>query len=214
MRNPWTLRNEACTESYEYFDKNIRILSKHPNGGIDERATGLHNNDVDAFRHAFVSGVFTQEYNERTADVFGQLNELFSFALRSQPGPGEKNMDLWNNAVGRKYGKKAKTRKELADFLKRALESGELMTTPNDPRRYVELSQFKLSQDRPVIVAQESATGRNEAFIDLATKASMSRAEFVAAIKAGKYPSYRFAMIRGVETPLSKADDSELNNLT
>ena len=59
MKSPRKLRNEACTESYEYFDKNIRPLEKNPDGSINERAHGLHNNDVDAFRHAYVSGVFS-----------------------------------------------------------------------------------------------------------------------------------------------------------
>ena len=45
-------------------------------------------------------------------------------------------MDLWNNFVGQKYGKKSKTRKELFGHLLKALKNGELITDLNDGRKY------------------------------------------------------------------------------
>ena len=56
--NPWALKDKARDEAYEYFDKNIRQLQKDPFGKVDSSAVGLQDNDVDAFRHAYVSGVF------------------------------------------------------------------------------------------------------------------------------------------------------------
>ena len=56
------LKNEARDEAYVYFDLNIRRLYKRANGQVDPNARGLEDNDVDAFRHAYVSGVFTQEF--------------------------------------------------------------------------------------------------------------------------------------------------------
>lgn len=68
MSAPWTLRDEAELEAYRYFDMNIRELPKKPDGTINTSVSGFHDNDVDAFRHAYVSGVFTQEYSETAAD--------------------------------------------------------------------------------------------------------------------------------------------------
>lgn len=114
MKLPHVLKNEAETEGYEYFDKNIRALPKNTAGKIDPSQSGFQDNDVDAFRHAYVSGVFTQEYSESTADTFGRLNEWSPFDVYSNSThPGSKNMDLWNNAIGRKYGAKTKDRKDL-----------------------------------------------------------------------------------------------------
>ena len=72
---PDLLLIEARGEAYEYFDKNVRNLKRNSNGKIDVVALGLADNDVDAFRHAYVSGVFTQVYSENTADIFGRINE-------------------------------------------------------------------------------------------------------------------------------------------
>ena len=213
MRFPPFLRDEACTEAYEYFDQNIRPLERNSNGRIDETAYGLHNNDVDAFRHAYVSGVFTQEYGRRVADIFGQLNELISIASPSPDGPGERNMDLWNNAVGRKYGIQLGSRRELAEKIKAALENGELITSPNDQREYSADLTYRLNPALPVVVAKESETGRNEFFIDLVTKDVMDRENFVSAIRAGRYPGYHVSIIGGTATPVSNPDGSEVNNL-
>ncbi len=59
-----------------------------------------HNDHVDAFRHAYVSGRFTQEGYENTAQVLGIGNEVFS----NNPMT-EREMDLWNNGKGRDFGK-------------------------------------------------------------------------------------------------------------
>lgn len=67
---PPNLMSEATKAAYIYFDTKIRPLPKDENGQIDATASGLVDNDVDAFRHAYVSGVFTQEYNEQTANIF------------------------------------------------------------------------------------------------------------------------------------------------
>lgn len=92
--------SEATKEAYIYFDTKIRPLPKDENGQIDATASGLVDNDVDAFRHAYVSGVFTQEYNEQTANILGWLNEGTSILSPF----GSTNMDLSNNSVGRKLG--------------------------------------------------------------------------------------------------------------
>ena len=74
--------NDAKLEAYRYFDKNIRKLPKTSDGSFDETKPGFSNNDVDAFRHAYVSGVITIEYSSMTADILGRLNELVPYFRR------------------------------------------------------------------------------------------------------------------------------------
>ena len=131
----FTLMFEARLEVYQLIDSHYRSMPKKPDGTIDEYAKGLGNNDIDALRHSFVSGVYTMEYGETTADILGRLNELKNFNFGNKEVPSE-NMDLWNNAVGRSYGKKAKTRKELFELLLKALKNGELIIDLKDPRKF------------------------------------------------------------------------------
>ena len=62
--NPYYLRNDLRDEAYEYFDKHISQLPKRPDETIDTANSIFADSDVDAFRHAYVSGVFTQEFGE------------------------------------------------------------------------------------------------------------------------------------------------------
>lgn len=75
MTNPFKLRDKVRDDCYIYFDKNIRTLEKDSDSKIDPTVLGLEDNDVDAFRHACVSGILTMEYNEMAADILGRLNE-------------------------------------------------------------------------------------------------------------------------------------------
>ena len=119
---PPALKEEAKNEVYKLIDKNVRKLPRNNDGTFNEFSEGFNDNDVDALRHAYVSGVFTQEYGEMAADIFGRANEFFPFGGASSSNfINSTNMDLWNNAVGRKYGKKSKTRKELLKNLMKAL---------------------------------------------------------------------------------------------
>ena len=120
-----------------------------------------------------------------------------------------RNMDLWNNHVGRKYGKKSKTRKELFDYLIKALKNGELIITPNDPRKY---SSDEKAIDASVIVLRESETGENQLLLDIKKMLILSKKEFVAKIKNKEYgDEYEVRTIDGKEIPASKRDGK--NNL-
>lgn len=213
--DPFSLKNEARDEAYEYFDKNIRPLTKDRNGKVDSKAHGLVDNDIDAFRHAYVSGVFTQAYSEETADTFGRINEHSPLSWYSNTkNPGSLNMDLWNNAIGRKYGKKEKDRKELLKLIHDALNKGELIIDPSDKRKYEGRKSDSINKSKPIIVLKEDKNGRNELFFDLVKNLMFSRAEFVAAIEAGNYPAYTVKMIKELPTPVSNPDGRETNNLS
>jgi len=66
---------------------------------------------------------------------------------------------------------------------------------------------------KPILVLEESTTGRNELFIDQSTGQVFDRETLVLSIESGKFPSYKVASIGGISTPMSKADGVSSNNL-
>jgi len=161
-----------------------------------------------------VIGVYTLEYEEKTAKRLGTLQERFPGGGSSSPNSeNSRNMDYWNNEVGRNYGKKAKSRKALAELLKKALENGELIISLDDPRKFGKETSFQVDSSKPVVVLKENETGRNELFFDLSNGDIFDRESFVAAIEKGKYPGYLIATIDGLATPMSKPDGVTSNNL-
>lgn len=213
--NPFALEAEAKKEVYKLIDKNLKKLPKNKDGTFNELAEGFHDNDVDALRHAYVSGVFTQEYSESTADIFGRLNEYFPGRSFSSSNTGNStNMDLGNNEVGRKYGKKTKSRKDLFKRLMKALNKDELIIHPdNDKRKYLGNKEIKRHISGVVIVLDENKNGKNRIFYDLEKKQIMNKNEFANLIKNGNYPNYELRKKSGDEIPVSKKDIFSTNNL-
>ena len=212
--NPILLRQESATEAYRLIDKYLRELPRSRDGTFNVNAPGFQENDVDALRHAYVSAVFTQEYGEIAADMFGRLNEHFpGFGTSSSNSERSMNMDLWNNAVGRNYGKKIKDRQRLFEELLKALEKGELITNPNDKREYTGLPYLESVPIGTVVVIGKDKKGRNILFYDVQAGVVLSRADFVDRIRAGKYPRYSLRVVKGVPIPVAKRDTIILNNL-
>lgn len=145
--NPFEAPKErARQEAYAYFDEHIRPLPKRRDGSLDLLKPGFDDNDVDAFRHAYVSGMFTQQYGERTANILGLMNEYSPEGQYSHSvSPGSRNMDLWNNRVGRKYGRKTRSPKRLLKLIHDALLRGELITDPKDSREFSGPAKVALS---------------------------------------------------------------------
>lgn len=209
---PETLRAESQAEVYIYIDKYYKKLPK-----VDGRITGIGSefldNDVDALRHSYASGVFTQEYGEALANLFGQVNEWAPGVGSSTSYSSEsKNMDLWNNAVGRKYGKKTKSRLKLFRLLIKALEKNELIINPDqDPRKFKgRVFNLNSLQDK-VIVIKESKKGKNLKYFDFKKMAILSKEEFVSEIERGNYPKYEIRIINRENTPVSKKDKAIQN---
>jgi hypothetical protein len=204
----------ARLEAYEYFNQKIRPLPKLKNGKINVDANGLDDNDIDAFRHAYVSGVFTQEYGETVAKILGLMNEFdLSGTFSNSISPRSRNMDLWNNRVGRRYGKKTKGRKTLLKLIHQALKNGELIIDLNDAREFTGINNPPKSLSRPIIAVSETETGRNETYYDILKRRYMSREELLASIRDGSYPGYSIKVIRGIDTPVSKRDRKRINNI-
>jgi hypothetical protein len=214
IADPITLKREMEREAYLLIDRYYRRLPKNPDGSIDTLSEGFQDNDVDALRHAFVSGVFTQEYGATAADLFGRINEYFS-TITSSGGNSDSamNMDLWNNAVGRRYGKRCKSRKALFERIIKALEDGELILHPSDKRNYTGLPFLGTAQPGSVILLQQEKRGKNILFFDVFQKRILSRREFVSQIRNGNYPGYETRTINGAAIPCSKRDLKPDNNL-
>jgi hypothetical protein len=207
-----TLMLEARLEVYQLIDSQHKPMPKTADGSIDEYAKGLGNNDIDALRHAYVSGRYTMEFGEETADILGRLNEFKNFNFGTKEVPSE-NMDLWNNAVGRRYGKKAKTGKELFDFLINALKAGELIIDLKDKRKYKGDKSIKRIPKSFVIKIKETKSGANIEFLDVRKKILMTKESFILSIKQGKYSGYAVRRHQSGEFPYSTRDRFSFNNL-
>ena len=118
-----------------------------------EIGTGSHdawNNEADAFKHTFMQADLSLKLNVGLSKLAGDDHELEG-DLNHQP-KGEKNMDLWNNEIGREISREI--RKEynrievikhinsgkmddiIADKIMKRMKKGELITHPSDPRKY------------------------------------------------------------------------------
>ncbi|AIC10931.1 hypothetical protein LZ756_12985 [Xylella fastidiosa subsp. sandyi] len=117
-----------------------------------------HNGEWDAFRHAYASEAMTREYGETAAHLFGDLNEIRGDFIHNQP-EYEKNMDKWNNSVGRNIGKDSASSDEIARRVYDAMKRGHLITDPwNDTRRYNERNQPGKGNNRDAL---GDSTGSN-----------------------------------------------------
>lgn len=159
-----------------------------------------------------MSGVYTMEYGEATADILGRLNEFKNFRFGSKEVPSE-NMDLWNNSIGRSYGKKAKTRKELFELLIKALRNGELIIDLKDMRKFKGEKSIKRMPKSFVIKIKENKTGANLEFLDVRLHIVMNKDEFIESIRRGKYPGYAIRKHHSGEFPYSTRDRFSFNNL-
>jgi hypothetical protein len=122
-------------------------------------------------------------------------------------------MDLWNNRVGRKYGKKTRGRKLLLKLIHEALKRKELIIDLSDPREFTGVTEIPKRLSKPVVSISKSPTGRNEIYFDLKRGSAMTRSEFVALIQSGEYRRYSVKLIQGIETPVSKRDGRKINNI-
>ena len=78
--NILSLKSICEKESYDLFDKYIRKLPRKSDGSYDLSSGEFYDNDVDAVRHAYASGVFTHEYGEKVTEI------LDFFAVKTETG--------------------------------------------------------------------------------------------------------------------------------
>ena len=90
--------------------------------GIDISVPGKEDGHNDAFRHAYMSAMLTNEYGVGFADAFGTAHE-------GVPGNSahKEAMDLYNNEVGRRIAVENPdaSSSDMADLIHRAIDDGE-----------------------------------------------------------------------------------------
>lgn len=201
-------------ESYELAERFIRKLPRKNDGSFDLSSGEFYDNDIDAIRHAYTAGIFTQEYGEKVTEILGDMNELVPFGGNSSSNsPNSKNMDLWNNRIGRILGLKTSGKLKLFKLIVKALKNGELIIDPENDPRINEVSSSKSITKNKVFVVKESKKGKNLNYFDIEKSLILSRSEFISEIKMGNYPFYEIRIVKGDETPVSKKDKNIPNNL-
>ena len=137
-----------------------------------EIGTGPHatwNNEADAFKHAYMQWNLAYNYSDFVAKFLGDFHEN-----ETPNAPlGERNMDLWNNAIGREIALEMKknpngdllnmeTAKELASKkIYEKMKKGELITNPNDKRKFENMYLERLSENDRVYAKEEFETFDN-----------------------------------------------------
>lgn len=165
--NILSLKTKSELESYEFIDKYLRKLPRARDGSFDLFTGEFYDNDVDAIRHAYTSGIFTQEYGEKVTQILGELNELIPLGGNSSSNnPNSKNMDLWNNSVGRKLGARSTGKLKLFKLILKALKKGELIIDPDNDSRLKSIIQSEINIKNKVVVIKESKKGKNLAYFD------------------------------------------------
>lgn len=213
--NVFELKAKSEVESYEFADKYYRKLPRNSDGTFNRASGEFDDNDIDAIRHAYTSGIFTQGYGEKVTEVLGELNELIPLGGNSSSNnSNSKKMDLWNNAIGRKLGLKTSGKLKLFKLVLKALKNGELIIDPDNDSRISKVYEKTITIFKnKVIVIKESKKGKNLSYFDVENKLILSRQEFLSEIKLEKYSRYEIRLIQGEEIPVSKKDKLVPNNL-
>ena len=142
----------------EMFNKTMKYQKKYNFKSDSDPKKATWNNEADAFKHTFMQAVLSMRYNETFSHILGDKHEIDG--RKKGQDPGEENMDLWNNEIGRNIAKEIKNKikgkerlysKEqiedmIAEQVMTRMKKGELITHPSDPRKYKTPSQ-KLSDE-------------------------------------------------------------------
>lgn len=86
--------------------------------------------EADAMRHLLFQAQLAQKYGDTPAQMVSYLHEYTS---PGQPS-AEREMDLYNDILGREIAKKAKSEKELVELARRYVQSGRAKTLPKEQR--------------------------------------------------------------------------------
>ena len=118
--------NEYANEAYLQYEKLTgTTLPRKSDGSWDVSTGEFVDNDVDAFRHAYVMGKLVMSGVPSSVMKFiGIDHESVSSSQEA------KDMDLWNNSIGIKFGGIASSSDDLANLVKSAIDNGNLVTSP------------------------------------------------------------------------------------
>ena len=125
-------------QTYKYQKKYGFKIGSGPNA--------TWNNEADAFKHAYMQAYLQLRFNKDVTRTFGDFHE---WETPNAP-VGERNMDLWNNSIGREVAddikkelgwRSAMVPKEVlydmaAERICKLMKEGELITSPDDKREF------------------------------------------------------------------------------
>lgn len=146
-------------EFNEYILKKTYEYQKKHGFKIGTGAYATWNNEADAFKHAYMQAYLSLRYGETVSKFLGDFHELEGYKAPRE----ERNMDLWNNSIGREVAYEIK--KQLGSDIKyyskefvydmaakkilKLMKKGELIVTPEDRRLYKNMRFERLrAEDR------------------------------------------------------------------
>ena len=148
-------KTNIVRQSYNnYIYEQTKKYQKKYGFEIGKGSHDAWNNEADAFKHTFMSADMALKTNAGISKYKGDEHEIEGRNNMGQSA-GEENMDRWNNAEGRKIAQKiAKEIKNpfvlkayalsghledrIAEEVMKKMRKGELITHPNDKRKYTE----------------------------------------------------------------------------
>lgn len=123
-----SLKDQWTQEAYDNYTLYTGNVVTDDSGNLIASAW---NNDVDAYRHAYVAAKLTQLAfdNQWAAEMV-----LDGHEVSSPNEPLEHRMDAWNNEVGRIFGDEYSSEELGAKLAAELVDGGLLVTEPSDPR--------------------------------------------------------------------------------
>ena len=134
-----------------------------------ERGEGEHptwNNESDAFKHTYLSWFLSWFIDDETSKKLGDMHED-----ETPDAPEyERNMDLWNNAIGREIAFEMQQGisddfdflddKNISDFASRKIwekmQQGELITDPfNDKRKFENMELERITEKEKIYTDED-----------------------------------------------------------
>ena len=139
----------------EFTQEMLKDTLKYQNKyGFNIGNNNAHNNEADAFRHAYMQSILAQRYSSFLGRIASDRHE--EQGQKRGQDPREANMDLWNNRQGQQIYDEI--RREYPNFNKlfelqrkniiankvvQKMKSGELITNLEDKRKF-EKQELKL----------------------------------------------------------------------
>ena len=131
--------------------------------GTGEHATW--NNEADAFKHAYMQAWLSLKVNDIVSKNIGYFHELEV----PETVRGERNMDLWNNVIGREIAEDIKKvwgksleklpQEDVEDMIAQRvvtkMKQGELITNPSDKRSFWKMKYERLKPEDKVFYKGE-----------------------------------------------------------
>ena len=152
--NPTRTKNELFDDT-EYYRNKYRLYE-------DENYNRGWNDKKDAFRHAYSRAYTTYSRGEVYSNAGMTYHEIDG-NLHGQD-PKEENMDKWNNQVGKEIGDEVKNmvrgmenmfndqsiKDYIADMVMQRMRAGDLITNPNDSRKFSDYNKIKARKEELV----------------------------------------------------------------